>query len=155
MSAHPGTALSRREALAVLAAAAAVLACGRAPSEARPVPIAIGRDECAWCRMTIDDAPLAAQFVPRRGAPTLFGEVGCLLSWRVANPDRDGTEFVTASDTGAWLEARRASYALGARKTPMMFDITAHVRPPAGLSADRVARWETLRKQGAPLARPG
>ena len=154
MSARAAGTMSRREALAVLAAGAAVLACGGAPREARPVPIAIGRDQCAWCRMPIDDARLAAEFVPGSGTPALFGEVGCLLSWRAANPLTPGVEFVTAGDTGEWLDARRASYAVGAARTPMYFDITAHAAPPAGVPADRILRWETLRDRGAPHARP-
>ena len=154
MSARAGGTLTRREALALLAAGAAALACGSAPREARPVPIAIGRDECAWCRMPIDDARLAAEFVPRSGTPALFGEVGCLLSWRAANPLTPGTEFVTAGDTGEWLDARRATYALGAARTPMYFDITAHAARPTGVPADSIVGWDTLRGRGAPHARP-
>jgi len=155
VSARGSGTMSRREALAILAAGAAVMACGRAPREARPVPIAIGRDECAWCRMPIDDARLAAEFVPRSGTPALFGEVGCLLSWRAANPLTPGTGFVTAGDTGEWLDARRATYALGATRTPMYFDITAHAAPPAGVPAASIVSWEILRDRGAPHARPG
>ncbi len=147
--------MSRREAIAILAGGAVVLACGRAPGRTGPAPIAIGRDQCAWCRMTIDDPRQAAQFVPERGSAALFGEVGCLLAWRSANPDAAGTAFVSVAGTAAWLEASRAAYAVGVTRTPMSFNITAHRQQPAGVPAGSVVRWETLLQQGAPIARPG
>ena len=146
--------MTRREAVAALAAGALLLACGRAPREARPVPIAMGRDECAWCRMTIDDARLAAEYVPRDGAASLFGEVGCLLSWRAANPAAAGVAFVAAAESGAWLDARRAAYVVGVTRTPMLFNITAHGAAPAGVPAGGVMTWEFLLEQGAPRATP-
>ena len=146
--------MTRRQAVAALAAGAALIACGRAPREARPVPIAIGRDECTWCRMTIDDARLAAEFVHRDGAPALFGEVGCLLSWRAANPAAPGAAFVADAESGAWLDARRAAYVVGATRTPMLFNITAHVAAPAAVPAGGVVTWESLLEQGAPRATP-
>ena len=147
--------MTRREAVAALAAGGALLACGRTPREPRPVPIAIGRDECAWCRMPIDDARLAAESVPRDGAPALFGEVGCLLSWRVANRAAAGVAFVAAAESGAWLYARRAAYVVGATMTPMLFNITAYGAVPAGVSAGGVVTWESLVEQGVPRATPG
>ena len=155
MSAPMRSRMSRREAIAILAAGAAVLACGRAPRQAGPAPIAIGRDECAWCRMPIDDPRQAAQFVPVHGTAALFGEVGCLLAWRSDNADAAGTAFVSVAATGAWLEAGRAAYAVGVTRTPMSFNITAHQQPPADVPAGSIVRWATLLPQGAPIARPG
>ena len=138
----------------LLGAAAAVLACGRAPRELQPGAIAVGRDQCAYCRMVIDDARLAAQFVGEDGRVMPFGEVGCLLAWRGLHSDLAGAAFVTATDSGRWLAAPAARYALGAVRTPMLYNLAAYEATPAGVAPDAVFDWDTLRRKGAPDAQP-
>ena len=148
--------LSRREMIAATGALALSMACGREarPGSAGPKPIALGVDECAWCRMLIDEERLAAQFLAEDGRASSFGEVGCLLAWMAADPGAEGTAFVRTLDAGDWRRAAHALYATGAATTPMRFDVTAHASPPAG---DGIAleRWDELRRKGAPHARQG
>jgi copper chaperone NosL len=119
-------------------------------SEARLVPAAIlfGRDECAYCRMTVDDPKLAAQFVARRGAALSFGEPGCLLAWLAEHPEADGAPFVAAAEDGRWLDAAAARYTRGGTRTPMRFDIVAHA-PSAGAAVAPLT-WPELRREGRP-----
>jgi hypothetical protein len=146
--------MSRREALVILGAAAAVLACGRAPRELQPGLIAVGRDQCAFCRMVIDDAGLAVQVVEPDGRVTPFGEVGCLLAWSAQRADLAGTAFVMATDTRRWLSAPTARYALGAVRTPMLYNLSAYERVPDGIAPDAIFDWDSLRRKGAPDAQP-
>ena len=146
--------MSRREALVLLGAAAAVLACGRAPHELQPGHVAVGRDQCAFCRMVIDDARLAAQFVQPDGRVTPFGEVGCLLAWSAQRADLTGTAFVMATDTQRWLSAPAATYVRGTVRTPMLYNLSAYEHLPDGIASDTIFDWDTLRRKGAPDAQP-
>jgi copper chaperone NosL len=145
-------ALSRREMIAASGALALLAACGGGERERMgPQPIAVGIDECAWCRMLIDEERLAAQFVPAGGRVSSFGEVGCLLAWLASAADTSGASYVKAFDTGGWLRAESAHYATGQVRTPMRFDLTAHSTPPSGGSE----AWDAIRRKGAPHARQG
>lgn len=154
-------AMTRRRALLVLGAAAAALACGgTAASAPAPAAIAYGRDECDYCRMTIDDPALAAQHVGADGRAHRFGEVGCLLAW-LAERGADGaaaggTAFVAVPATAAssdpsWLAASSARYARGIVRTPMRFDLTAHA--PGGAAAATLD-WARLLREGKPRVSP-
>ena len=137
--------ITRRQAIAILGASALALAC--APAEPAPIPAAIayGRDECDYCRMTIDDAGLSAQHVSGRRVHR-FGEVGCLLAWiahqGAAAPT--GTAFVAVP--AGWERADAVRYARGRSRTPMRFDITVVA---GGEHADGIA-WPTLLQEGTP-----
>ena len=148
--------LSRREMIAAAGALALSMACGGGvrPASAGPRPIALGIDECAWCRMLIDEERLAAQFLAEDGRASSFGEVGCLLAWMAENPVVEGIVFVRTLDAGDWRRAAAARYATGAATTPMRFDVTAHASPPAG-NGIAIERWDELRRKGAPHARQG
>ncbi|HEU4700454.1 MAG TPA: hypothetical protein VFS40_14815 [Gemmatimonadales bacterium] len=154
-----GATMSRRDALRLLGltgialAAGSSLACGaggaRAPA---PAPIAYGRDECAWCRMPIDDPALAAELVPARGAAQLFGEPGCLLAWLAAHPAAQGTAFVADAGGAGWLPAADARFVRGRVRTPMAFDLAAWRTLPADVSPGAALTWAALRQEGAPRA---
>jgi copper chaperone NosL len=145
--------LTRREVVLALGAAAILVACGERPIE--PVALALGREECAWCRMRIDDARFPAQLVTAPGRARFFDEPGCLLSWMADHPEATGTAFVTAVETTEWLPAERAHFAMGRMRTPMRFDITAHASTPAanGAGDGTPLTWRTLLAKGAPDAR--
>ncbi len=148
--------LSRREMLAATGALALLVACGGGePAPAGPKPIAIGIDECAWCRMLIDEERLAAQFVSADGRASSFGEVGCLVAWMTAHSDATGMPFVRTADAGDWRPAAAARYATGAERTPMQFDVTAYAASPPAADGVLVETWDQLRRKGAPHARQG
>ena len=139
--------VTRRDALALLCGSALALACGRRAGPVEPAAIEYGRDECEFCRMTIDDAALAAQHVAAGNTVDRFGEVGCLLAWLAGDAagERGGTSFVAVG--GAWQRADSARYARGRTRTPMRFDITAVPRTdsdPAALA------WAALLEEGTP-----
>jgi copper chaperone NosL len=148
------TVLTRRDVVRLLGLGTLALACRSVPDPPAPEEIALGRDECAWCRMLIDEERLAAQFVATDGRASSFGEAGCLLAWMAANPRAVGTAFVRTLDTGDWRAARAAHYATGAVRTPMRFDIAAYAAPVSGAGIVDES-WDELRRKGAPHARQG
>lgn len=142
---------TRREMLVALAGLAWSTACGRRP-DGRPVAIAYGRDECAWCRMTIDDPTLAAQWITTASSPRIFGEPGCLLAWHAAHPETPGSAWVRTRDRDAWLRAEDALFVHDLVRTPMAFNLAAFAAPPAPAGATQT--WSELLQKGAPDARP-
>lgn len=141
--------LTRREMVRLLGLGALALACRSAPEAPAPEAIALGRDECAWCRMLIDEPRLPAEFVRAGGWAEKFGEAGCLLAWLAENREARGTAFVTVED-GSWMVADDARFLVGEVRTPMAFDITAHRTPPPGAAA---VPWSDLLREGAPRVR--
>jgi hypothetical protein len=142
--------LTRRELLVTLAGAAASLACGHRVND-EPVAIAYGREECAWCRMTVDDPRLAAEWLAPGEAARIFGEPGCLLSWLAAHSGATGSAWVRVREGDRWVKANEATFVHGLASTPMNFNLTAHVTAPAGTTA---LTWAQLLEKGAPDARP-
>ena len=147
---------TRRQAVLTLSASALGFAlpawisgCG-GPKEAVPPAIAYDRDECDWCRMTIDDPRLVAAFVPASGRALRIGEPGCLLSWLADHRGTAGTPFVVAREDGGWLPAPAANFARGVVRTPMGFDLAAWRGMPAA-GAEAVS-WSRLLQEGAPRA---
>jgi copper chaperone NosL len=140
--------MTRRDLLGALAAAALLAACKRAARDPAPVEIAFGRDECAYCRMTIDERHLAAEFVEPGGRAHKFGEPGCLVNWMRKGATPEGTAFVTDAAEGGWLPAAGAAYVAGRVRTPMSYNVTAYRSPPAGAAADAVRDWRTLLAEG-------
>ena len=141
--------MTRRDLLAALSAAALAAACRRV-REPSPVAIAFGRDECAYCRMTIDDPRLAAEFVEAGGRAHRFGEPGCLVNWiRRENPP-PGAAFVTDAARGGWIPATAAAYVTARIRTPMSYDVVAYRSPPPEPGAGEVRDWHALVTGGVP-----
>jgi copper chaperone NosL len=82
--------ISRREALrrfALVAVGAAVvptLVSLEGCRDSGPRAIAYGRDECAWCRMTVSDARYGAVQRNAQGKQQVFDSVECLASATLA-----------------------------------------------------------------------
>lgn len=143
-----GPVLARRDFLVWLGAAGLMAACGRPAREPRPVPLAFGQDECAFCRMTIDDAHLAAEFVASDGRVHKFGEPGCLVTWLRQQGRPAGSAFVADAESGRWLAAAAAVYVVGSRRTPMLYNVAAFAQRPGDTPPDRVLTWEALIARG-------
>jgi copper chaperone NosL len=82
--------MTRREALRRLAlvtvgaSAMSSLAALEGCSDSGPRPIAYGRDECAWCRMTVSDARYGAVQWNVQGKQQVFDSVECLAEATLA-----------------------------------------------------------------------
>jgi copper chaperone NosL len=125
------------------------LALVLAGCRARPAPIAYGRDECAWCRMTISDPRYGAELVTTTGRTYVFDSVECLAAFWLARrvPETSVASLWVADFAGGGLvPAGTASYLRSdALPSPMGLDLTAFAR-----AADRDAA--AARHGGAGLA---
>lgn len=141
--------LTRR---ALFAACGAVLA-GCAAGVGGPVPILVGSDTCAFCRMTILDDRVAAAYVVGRRAHK-FDDPGCLRDFVLArDPERSGRGFVRDYAGSGFLPAGAAVLVAGAVATPMSTNVVAF-RTAAAAEAILGARGGA-RIQPAELFGPG
>lgn len=102
--------------------AIALAGCSATP---RVVDVRPG-DACAHCRMTIQNARLAAEIAAPGEEPVFFDDIGCLASAIAAGKSR---EFAYVADhrTGAWVRAGDAVYSnVPSIDTPMSSHIIAH-----------------------------
>jgi copper chaperone NosL len=83
--------------------ALALLACSSGPR-----PIALDRDGCAYCRMTISDPRYGAEMVTAKGKVYTFDSVECLAGFALQQP---GRAYVTDfARPGTFVPAERATF---------------------------------------------
>ena len=46
-----------------------------------PKPIAFGKDQCSYCKMTISDARFATQLITKKGRVYNFDDVSCMIAF--------------------------------------------------------------------------
>lgn len=123
--------MTRVSVVGVLLAAAAA-GCG---ADGPPV-VRYGAEECAHCRMIVNDDRFAAAVVLPTGEARKFDEVGCLIDFLKGQPDAKGV-WVRGYRTGAWHDARQAFFVHGPKlHTPMGSGLAA---VPARADADALA----------------
>ncbi len=84
-----------------------------------PPTVRYGREECARCRMIVNDDRFAAAAVTAAGEAHKFDEVGCLIDYLADHPDA-ARLWVRGYRSGTWLDAKQAYFAYGPKlQTPM------------------------------------
>jgi nitrous oxide reductase accessory protein NosL len=125
--------------LAALTLLALLAGCGGDPGTG-PIEVRWDRTTCERCRMVLSDRHHGAQvrLPPAQGRSRVlpFDDIGCALVWLESQPGKDdpGIElWVNDWRTGAWIDARRATYLPG-QVTPMEYGLGAQADPdPNGL----------------------
>lgn len=149
----PREGVTRRRLLA--AAAGALAGCAARPRG--PQPILVGADLCAFCRMTILDERVAAEYLVS-GRVLKFDDAGCLRDWVLArDAGRSGTAWLRDYAGTAWLEAEAAILVAGAVATPMSTNVVAVASGAAAdaLAGERGGRRIALAELLGPLAGAG
>lgn len=105
--------------------AAVLLLAGCGAEDRGPVPIALGEDACAVCRMIVSEAPHAAQARFSPGEVECYDDIGCLGA-RLASGAEPRDAWVVDRTSGAWIDARTATYVkTKSVKTPMASGLVA------------------------------
>ncbi len=108
---------------------AAVLCVFAAACTSSPKPAAVSdADTCAFCRMAVSDAHLAAQIVAPGEEPRIYDDIGCLVNGLKREPTApDSVAYVADHRTGEWVRASAAVYTrVSGLSTPMGSHIVAH-----------------------------
>ncbi|MGB4961229.1 MAG: nitrous oxide reductase accessory protein NosL [Saprospiraceae bacterium] len=66
-----------------------------------PEPIAINKDNCANCKMTISDEHFGAEMITQKGRVYKFDDIVCLTSFCRDNPDKAAQNYYVHYYTGA------------------------------------------------------
>lgn len=75
-------------------------------------PISYGHDECTHCKMSIVEAPFAAELVTKKGKVFKFDAIECMLAYLKEQSDKDFAMYLVhdyAAPT-EWLDATQCEY---------------------------------------------
>ena len=109
MAPFADSSISRRAAIRRLAAvtlgvtAVPTLASMLACTSGGPRPIAYGREECAWCRMTVSDERFGAELLTPTGKQEVFDSVECLAAATLALEPAEQARAAMRSWVTDWL----------------------------------------------------
>jgi copper chaperone NosL len=129
--------MNRRPSACLLVAILVLGGCGGADDP--PPPIQAGTP-CAFCRMTIANAHVAAEVVAPGEEPRQYDDIGCLAGDLQKRPlPSRARAFVADYATGALVPAADAVYTrVESIETPMMSHIVAHATAAARDADSRI-----------------
>lgn len=145
---------------AMLVAGLATLgACGAI----EPRPVQLGAEECAECRMVIDEPRFVAQALTTKGRAHSFDSVECLAAFvaagTVAEAEVHSLWVADFAEPERWVAAEEAVFLRSpGLRTPMGGGLSAHADAHGARAAQdelggEVLRWaEVLRQAGEPGA---
>ena len=64
-----------------------------------PRPVKINQDACAYCKMSVTEAPFAAQFTTTKGRHYIFDDIVCMAAYKKENTAVDYAHFYVADFT--------------------------------------------------------
>lgn len=105
----------------------AAIGCGRA--ELTPATLEVGREACAYCRMTVSDSHLASQVLAPGELPKFFDDLGCLNHFLTGTTEvpTGSVIYVTDHRTNEWVAADTAVFVrVPALATPMGSHLVAY-----------------------------
>jgi copper chaperone NosL len=148
----PGTLRRPRILHAFVAVLAALVVAGCTPS---PEPIHAGSDECAQCRMRIEEPRFAAQTLNDKGRSWKFDSIECMTAF-LAGSALPAAQLHSAwvadfNDPDTWLPVEEAHFLRSERlSSPMGGGLTAYGSAEAAAAAraefgGQVLRWTALR----------
>lgn len=112
---------------AILASLLVLPGCGSRPLP--PATLDARGDTCAFCRMEVSTADVAAQLVAPGEDPRFFDDIGCLASFLKEHPEQPAgaIAYVVDHRTRAWVRADGALYTrVPEVDTPMGSHLVAH-----------------------------
>lgn len=96
----------------------AMLSC----QKSGPKDIALGKDQCDNCRMSISELGYATELITEKGRAYKFDDIMCMNMYENSNPDKakNAKLFVIDYPTGKFLEKAKATLIKGGSiKSPM------------------------------------
>jgi copper chaperone NosL len=115
----------------------------------KPEPIAFGKDQCSFCKMTIMDRRFGGEIVTKKGKVFKFDDAHCLALFMaqraVELPDIAKTLFVNYNGSDTFIEVKDVEFAVGsALKSPMGSNAAAFPnKAAASLNAEEIGGKET------------
>jgi copper chaperone NosL len=122
-------------------------------SQVQPEPIALGKDACDQCRMTIADARFGGEAITSKGRILRFDSVECLAAWSRSGDLAAGARYyvIDLQHPGTFVRADSAGFLRGVMiGSPMGGAIVGFVSLAAAeqqraMLGGEVVTWEQLR----------
>lgn len=75
-------------------------------------PISYGHDECVHCKMSIVEAPFAAELVTKKGKVFKFDAIECMLAYLKEQTEKDYAMYLVHDYEASteWLDATQCNY---------------------------------------------
>ncbi|WHF51291.1 nitrous oxide reductase accessory protein NosL [Chryseobacterium gotjawalense] len=87
-----------------------------------PQEIAVGKDQCDNCKMTITEPKYATELITEKGRLYKFDDIHCMEDYESSNPETTGNAKTYVADfpSGAFIESNTATLIKGGDiKSPM------------------------------------
>lgn len=87
-----------------------------------PQEIAVGKDQCDNCKMTITEPKYATELITGKGRLYKFDDIHCMEDYQSSNPETTGNAKTYVADfpSGAFIESNTATFIKGGDiKSPM------------------------------------
>ena len=91
-------------------------------AEKGPQEIAVGKDQCDNCKMTISDQKYATELLTEKGRIYKFDDISCLTDYETSNTESttNAKTYVADFPSGKFIERSTATFIKGgAIKSPM------------------------------------
>ena len=91
-------------------------------AETGPQDIAVGKDQCDNCKMTISEPKYATQLITEKGRLYKFDDISCLTDYETSNAESatNAKTYVADFPTGKFIERSTATFIKGGDiKSPM------------------------------------
>ena len=91
-------------------------------AKSEPQAIAVGKDQCENCKMTITEPKYATQLITEKGRIYKFDDISCMKDYEVSNTESTGNAKTYVADfpTGNFIESSTATFIKGGDiKSPM------------------------------------
>ena len=111
-----------------------ILSC----SESGPKDIALGKDQCDNCQMTIADQKYATELITEKGRVYKFDDIICMQDYATSNPDKskNAQTYVIDYPSGKFIESSQATFITGGNiKSPMNGNTQAYENKNAAQEA--------------------
>jgi copper chaperone NosL len=115
-----GRATGVASAVALIALAVLLAACGGGTDTTQPPEILYGQDVCDECDMIISEEKYASAYWTAEGEARRFDDVGEMLVYMAENPEPTASVWVHDVNSAAWLPAAEAWFVMNSGlRTPM------------------------------------
>ena len=116
-------------------------------SKSGPEEIAVGKDQCENCKMTITEAKYATQLITEKGRVFKFDDIKCMQDYAVSNKDASTAKtYVADFPSGQFFDSSTATFITGGTiKSPMNGNTQAY--------KDKAAAEKAAAELGATLTK--
>ncbi|NHE57147.1 nitrous oxide reductase accessory protein NosL [Cyclobacterium plantarum] len=113
-----------------------------------PEPIAFGKDQCSYCKMTISDPRFGGELVTTKGKVYKFDAMECLIPYKKENEEHDFAHIlgIAYDEPGKLIAVQQLNFIISEQyQSPMGAHLAGFGDKPSGTIESLT--WKTLQNQ--------